>query len=129
MSRPRIVIADDHRIILEGLKKLLEADFEVVGAAEDGVELLKAATRLRPDVIVVDISMPNMNGLEAVRQIHEKRKEIKIVFLTMHADTTYAANALAAGASGYVLKNSAPDELVLAINEALQGKTYYYSER
>lgn len=124
MSRPRIVIADDHRIILEGLKKLLEADFEVVGAAEDGVELLKAATRLRPDVIVVDISMPNMNGLEAVRQIHEKRKEIKIVFLTMHADTTYAANALAAGASGYVLKNSAPDELVLAINEALQGKTY-----
>jgi DNA-binding NarL/FixJ family response regulator len=124
MSKPRIVLADDHRIILEGLKKLLEAEFEVVEAVEDGRELLKAATRQRPDVIVADISMPNMNGLEAVRQIHKERKEIKIVFLTMHADTAYAANALETGASGYVLKNSAPDELVTAIHEALQGRTY-----
>jgi len=128
MSRPRIVIADDHRIILEGLKKLLEAEFEVVEAVEDGRELLKAATRHRPDVIVADISMPNMNGLEAVRQIHKERKEIKIVFLTMHADAVYAANALEAGASGYVLKNSAPDELITAIHEALQGRAYVTSQ-
>lgn len=127
MSRPRILIADDHRIILEGLKRLLEPEFEVAGTVEDGRELLKAAARLRPDVIVADISMPNINGLEAVRQIHQAQGQIKVVFLTMHADVAYAVSAFEAGASGYVLKNSAPDELVTAIREALQGRTYVTS--
>jgi DNA-binding NarL/FixJ family response regulator len=127
MSRPRILIADDHRIILEGLRRLLEPEFEVAGAVEDGSELLKAAARLRPDVIVVDISMPNINGLEAVRQIHQAQGEIKVVFLTMHADVAYAVSAFEAGASAYVLKNSAPDELVTAIRESLQGRNYVTS--
>ena len=124
MSRPRILLADDHRIILDGLKRVLEPEFEVAGAVEDGRELLKAAERLRPDVIVVDISMPHLNGLEAVRQIHKTHPEIKVVFLTMHAEVAYALNAFKAGASGYVLRNSASDELVTAIREALQGRTF-----
>jgi DNA-binding NarL/FixJ family response regulator len=124
MPKPRILLADDHRIILDGLKRVLEPEFEVAGAVEDGRELLKAAARLRPDVIVADISMPYLNGLEAVRQIHKTHPEIKVVFLTMHAEVAYAINAFKAGASGYVLKNSASDELVTAIREALQGRTF-----
>lgn len=124
MSKPRVVIADDHRIMLEGLKRLLEPEFDVVEAVEDGRELLAAVTQQRFDVIVVDVSMPNMNGLEAVRQIRREDKEIKIVFLTMHANAAYATSALEAGASGYVLKSAATDELVTAIREALQGRTY-----
>jgi DNA-binding NarL/FixJ family response regulator len=124
MSRPRILLADDHRIILDGLKRVLEPEFEVAGAVEDGRELLKAAERLRPDVIVADISMPHLNGLEAVRQIHKTHPEIKVVFLTMHAEVAYALNAFEAGASGYVLKNSASDELVMAIRDALQGRNF-----
>ena len=124
MSRPRILLADDHRIILDGLKRVLEPEFEVAGAVKDGRELLKAAERLRPDVIVADISMPHLNGLEAVRKIHTTYPEIKVVFLTMHAEVAYALNAFEAGASGYVLKNSASDELVTAIREALQGRTF-----
>lgn len=124
MARSRILLADDHRIILDGLKRVLEPEFEVAGAVEDGRELLKAAERLRPDVIVADISMPHLNGLEAVRQIHKTHPEIKVVFLTMHAEVAYALKAFEAGASGYVLKNSAADELVMAIREALQGRTF-----
>jgi DNA-binding NarL/FixJ family response regulator len=127
MSRPRILLADDHRIILDGLKKVLDPEFEVAGSVEDGRELLKEAERLRPDVIVADISMPHLNGLEAVRQIHKTLPEIKVVFLTMHAEVAYAINAFGAGASGYVLKNSAADELVTAIREALQGRTFVTS--
>jgi len=122
------VIADDHRIILEGLKRLLEPEFQVAEAVEDGWELREAVARQRPDAIVVDISMPNMNGLEAVRQIREERSDLKIVFLTMHANAAYAASALAAGASGYVLKSAATDELVTAIREALLGRTYISPE-
>ena len=124
MSRPRVLIADDHKIVLEGLKKLLDSEFEVAGAVEDGRELVKAVEKLRPDVIVVDISMPNLNGIEAVRQIKKEHKEMKVVFLTMHPDVAYATSAFKAGASGYVLKHSAPDELVTAIRAALKGRTY-----
>jgi DNA-binding NarL/FixJ family response regulator len=124
MAKPRILLADDHRIILDGLQRVLEPEFEVVDAVEDGCELLKAVERLHPDVIVADISMPHLNGLEAVRQIHKTHPEIKVVFLTMHAEVAYALNAFEAGASGYVLKNSASDELVTAIREALQGRTF-----
>jgi DNA-binding NarL/FixJ family response regulator len=124
MSRPSILIADDHKIIVEGLKRLLETEFDIAGTVEDGRELIKAAEKLLPDVIVADISMPNLNGIEAVRQIRKTHPEIKVVFLTMHPDVAYAISAFQAGASGYVLKHSAPDELVMALREAIQGRTY-----
>ncbi len=124
MAMPRVLIADDHKIVVEGLKKLLSQEFEIAGAVEDGRELVKAAEKLHPDVIVADISMPSLNGIEAVRQVKKVHKEMKIVFLTMHPDIAYAVSAFKAGASGYVLKHSAPDELVSAIRAALEGKTY-----
>jgi DNA-binding NarL/FixJ family response regulator len=124
MARPRVLIADDHKIVLEGLTKILHADFDVAGTVEDGRELVAAAEKLRPDVIVVDISMPMLNGIEAVRQIKKAHEAIKVVFLTMHLEAAYAVSAFEAGASGYVLKHSAPDELATAIHEALEGRTY-----
>jgi DNA-binding NarL/FixJ family response regulator len=124
MSRPRVLLADDHRIVTEGLKSLLEPEFELVGIVEDGRTLLAAAEKLRPDVIVADISMPLLNGIDSVRQIKKAHAEIKVVFLTMHPDVTYAVSAFEAGASGYVLKHSAPTELVTAIRSALNGKTF-----
>ena len=124
MTKPRLLIADDHKIFAEGLKRLLNADFDIVGVVADGRELVSAAEKLRPDVMVVDISMPLLNGIEAVRQIKKVHPEIKVVFLTMHPDVAYAASAFKAGASGYVLKHSAPDELITAIREGLKGRTY-----
>ena len=124
MTKPRLLIADDHKIFAEGLKRLLNADFDIVGVVADGRELVSAAEKLRPDVMVVDISMPMLNGIEAVRQIKKVHPEIKVVFLTMHPDVAYAASAFKAGASGYVLKHSAPDELITAIREGLKGRTY-----
>jgi len=124
MKRPRVLLADDHRIVAEGLRGLLEPEFELIGIVEDGRALLTAAEKLRPDVIVADISMPLLNGIEAVRQIKRTNEDIKVVFLTMHPDVTYAASAFEAGASGYVLKHSAPSELITAIQTALRGKTY-----
>jgi DNA-binding NarL/FixJ family response regulator len=124
MKRPRVLLADDHRIVTEGLKSLLEPEFELVGIVEDGRALLAAAEKLRPDVIVADISMPLLNGIDSVRQIKKAHGEIKVVFLTMHPDVAYAVSAFEAGASGYVLKHSAPAELVTAIRSALNGKTF-----
>lgn len=124
MQRPRILLADDHRIVVEGLRGLLEPEFEIVGIVEDGRALLTAAETLRPDVIVADISMPLLNGIDSVRQIKKNHEEIRVVFLTMHPDVTYAASAFEAGASGYVLKHSAASELATAIRHALEGKTY-----
>ncbi len=124
MKRARILLADDHRIVAEGLRGLLEPEFELVGIVEDGRAMLDAAERLRPDIIVADISMPLLNGIEAVRQLKKSHKDIKVVFLTMHPDVTYAASAFEAGASGYVVKHSAPSELITAIRSALKGGTY-----
>ncbi len=124
MNKPRLLIADDHKIFVEGLKRLLCADFDISGVVEDGRELVAAAQKLQPDVIVADISMPLLNGIEAVRQIKKRHPGIKVVFLTMHPDVAYAVNALNAGGSGYVLKHSAPDELIAAIQEALKGRIY-----
>jgi len=124
MKRPRVLLADDHKIVTEGLKGLLEPEFELVGTVEDGRALLAAANKLQPDVIVADISMPLLNGIDSVRQIKKAHGDIKIVFLTMHPDVTYAVSAFDAGASGYVLKHSAPTELVTAIRSALNGKTF-----
>jgi DNA-binding NarL/FixJ family response regulator len=124
MTKAKVILADDHRIVLEGLRSLLEPEFDLVGAVEDGRALVEAVERLEPDVAVVDISMPKLNGIEAARQIKQRNKHIKIIFLTMHPDVTYAASAFDAGASGYVLKHSAPAELVTAIHEVLAGRTY-----
>ena len=124
MTRPRILMADDHKMVIEGLRHILESEFDLVGTVEDGRALMDASKKMRPDVIVVDISMPMLNGIEAVRQIKKNDPQTKVVFLTMHPDVTYAAEAFDAGASGYVLKHSAPSELINAIHEALKGRTY-----
>jgi DNA-binding NarL/FixJ family response regulator len=124
MKRTRVLLADDHKIILNGLRSLLESEFEIVGKVEDGRALVSAAEKLRPDVIVVDISMPILNGIEAVRQIKKVDPKVKVVFLTMHPDVTYAIRAFEVGASGYVLKHSASSELLMAIREAIRGRTY-----
>ena len=124
MSRLRLLLADDHRIIIEGLKKLLEPEFELVGTVEDGRALLEAAKNLDPDVIVADISMPMLNGIEAVRQIKNASPHVKVIILTMHPDVSYAVEAFEAGASGYVLKHSAPAELITAIKETIKGNIY-----
>ena len=124
MTRPRVLLADDHKIVAEGLRSLLEQEFELVGTVEDGRALLEAAEKLNPDVIVTDISMPLLNGIEAAQQIKKVTPKVKIVFLTMHPDVTYATRALEAGASGYVLKHAAPSELIKAIKEVLNGRIY-----
>ena len=124
MKKTRVLLADDHKIILEGLRGLLEGEFEVAGTVEDGRALVTAAAKLCPDVVVADISMPLLNGIEAVRQLKKADPHIKVVFLTMHPDVTYASRAFEAGASGYVLKHSAPSELITAIREAVNGRTY-----
>ncbi|MCB9383488.1 MAG: response regulator transcription factor [Bryobacterales bacterium] len=124
MNRPRVLVADDHRIVAEGLRGLLEPELEIVEIVEDGRALLEAHDRLHPDVVVADVSMPLLNGIEAVRQLRKAGSRAKFVFLTMHPDVSYATGALAAGASGYVLKHSAPDELLTAVREALAGRTY-----
>jgi DNA-binding NarL/FixJ family response regulator len=122
--KPRVLLADDHRIVAEGLRSLLEPEFELLGIVEDGRALVDASEKLRPDVIIVDISMPLLNGIEAVRQIKKGNKDIKVIFLTMHPDVTYAVSAMEAGAQGYVLKHSAPSELTTAVRKVLRGKIY-----
>lgn len=123
--RPKVILADDHRIILDGLRGVLEqAGFELAGVAMNGVELVDLATSMRPDVIVADISMPLLNGIDAARRIREAGIESKIVFLTMHPDLTYLTRAFEAGALGYVLKHSASDELVTAVRAALRDERY-----
>ena len=124
MRKPRVLLADDHRMVAEGLKGLLANEFELVGIVEDGRAMVKVARELRPDVIVADISMPHLNGLDALAQLKRDNPRVRLVFLTMHRDAAYARRALEAGASGFVLKHSAPAELVLAVRAALQGRTF-----
>jgi DNA-binding NarL/FixJ family response regulator len=124
MARPRVLLADDHTLVLEGFRRLLESDFELVGSVEDGKALLAAAEELRPDIIVLDISMPMLNGIEAARHLKKTLPDTKLVILTMHADQTYAVEAFRAGASGYLLKRSAASELVFALKEVLKGRVY-----
>jgi DNA-binding NarL/FixJ family response regulator len=124
LSRPRLLLADDHRMVAEGLKSLLSADFELLGVVEDGRALIEAAKKLRPDVIVADITMPHLNGLDALEALKKDNPKIKVVFLTMHQEIAYARRALEAGATGYVLKHSAPAELLTAVRAALDGKMY-----
>lgn len=124
MAIPKVLIADDHTIVAQGLESLLKESFDFVGTVTDGRALLEAAERLKPDVIVADISMPNLNGLDAARQLKSNGSNAKIVILTMHADPHLATEAFRAGASAFVLKQSAGEELVKAIHEILQGRAY-----
>ena len=107
MKRARVLLADDHRVVAEGFKSLLEEEFELLGVVEDGRDLVESAKRLRPDVIVADISMPHLNGIDALAQLRKDNPEVRVVFLTMHKEAAYARRALEADACGYVPKHSA----------------------
>jgi len=124
MDRIRLLLADDHVMFAQGLKSLLGDEFELLGTAENGEQLVEATLRFHPDVILVDISMPVLNGFDAVRKIKALGREARIIFLTMHDDATLLAEAFRCGASGYVLKQAAGEELVNAIREVAQGRTY-----
>ena len=124
MTRPRILMADDHLMVLEAFTALLEPEFEVVGTVTDGRRLLDEFARLQPDVVLLDIAMPLLNGLDAGRQLKARRRSVKLIYLTMNPDPQLAGEALRLGASGYVLKSSAAQELKQAIQEALRGRSY-----
>jgi len=124
MKRTRVLIADDHKMFAQGLKSLLEDEFDLVGIVVDGQALVEAVEILRPDLIVVDISMPVLNGLDAVRQLRAKGNDVKVVFLTMHADDRLLAEAFRCGGSGYVLKQSAGEDLIFGIKQVLDGHRY-----
>jgi DNA-binding NarL/FixJ family response regulator len=124
MTRPRILMADDHLMLLEAFKALLEPDFEIVGTVTDGRTLLDEFARLHPDVVLLDVAMPLLNGLDAGRQLKAQRRSVKLIYLTMNPDPDLAGEALRLGASGYVLKSSAAQELKQAIVEALRGRSY-----
>src|ERR1700739_4341482 len=121
---PKILIADDHTLVAEACKKLLEAEYEVVGTVSDGRALVRAAAELRPQLIIIDVSMPVLNGLDAGQQIKELLPSVKLVFLTMNHDADLAAEAFRRGASGYLLKTCAASELAIAVREVLRGKSY-----
>lgn len=124
MGAPRVLLADDHALLLGAFEKLLADECEVVGQVSDGRALVAAAEQLKPDVVILDISMPLLNGLDAGRQIKQKLRNTKLIFLTMNEDADLAAEAFRAGASGYLLKRSAVSELMTAIREVMQGRSY-----
>ncbi len=123
-KRARVVLADDHALIIEGMKALLSPGYDVVGVAEDGRQLILLAERLKPDVIVVDVSMPELNGIDAAKQLRHSLPGTKLLMVSMHCDATFVTEALQAGASGYLVKRSAPQELLQAVDEVLHGRTY-----
>jgi DNA-binding NarL/FixJ family response regulator len=124
MKRTRVLIADDHILILEAFRRMLEPEFDVVGTVADGRALIAAATELKPDVIVLDISMPLLNGLDAGKKIKQLLPSVKLIYLTMDQDPELAAEAFRFGATGYVLKNSSAEELPFAIHEGVKGRSY-----
>jgi DNA-binding NarL/FixJ family response regulator len=124
MKRPRVLLADDHRLLREAFAHLLEPGCEVVGAVGDGRALLEAAQELRPDIVVLDIAMPLLNGLDAARQLRELMPEVRVIFLTVSEDPDLAADAFRAGAAGYLLKSCAASELFQAIQEVFEGRSY-----
>jgi DNA-binding NarL/FixJ family response regulator len=121
---PKILIADDHTLVAEACKKLLEGEYDVVGTVRDGRSLVRAAVELRPHLIIVDVAMPLLNGLDAGQQTKELLPGVKLVFLTMNHDADLAAEAFRRGASGYLLKTCAASELSIAVREVLRGKSY-----
>ena len=128
MSKIKLVLADDHAVVRSGLRMLLQAqpDIEIVGEAESGKEALAQVLRLQPDVILMDLQMPGMNGIEATRQIKEAGEDTAVLALTMHEDDQYFFEMLQAGASGYLPKRAAPDELVHAIRTVSRGEVFLY---
>lgn len=124
MPKMRVLLADDHAIVAQGLAALLGETVDLIGTVHDGRALLEAAKALDADIIVTDISMPLLNGIDAVQQLRKEGVTARVIVLTMHADADLAADAFRAGVSGYVLKQSAGDELMTAINEVAQGRTY-----
>src|SRR6185436_13841489 len=124
MDRIRLLLADDHVMVAEGLRSLLGDEFDLLGTVVDGKALVEAALEMNPEVILVDISMPVLNGFDAVREIRKRGSDAKIIFLTMHNDATLLAEAFRCGASGYVLKQAAGEELVNAVREVAQGNNY-----
>lgn len=124
MTRATVLVADDHAVVAEGLASPLRGEFSLVGTVTDGAQLVEAARRLRPDVVVTDMAMPGMSGLDALRRLRAERPAPRVVVLTMHADAQLAAEAFRAGASGFVVKHAAGKELVAAIHAALHGGTY-----
>ena len=120
----RVLLADDHAIVLEGLRHILQQEFEIVGEVADGRSLVDTALTFRPEIIITAISLPLLNGIEAAREIRKVNRRAKIIFLTMHADASYAVEALDAGGSAYILKSAAVAEILLAIREVLNGRVY-----
>jgi DNA-binding NarL/FixJ family response regulator len=124
MKKPRVLLADDHTFVLEGFKKLLGKQCDLVGSAEDGRALVEAAVKLQPDLVILDISMPRLNGIEAAKKLKKQLPGVKLIFVTMHADSAYVNEAFKAGASGYLLKRSAATELVQAVQSAMSNHFY-----
>lgn len=124
MKGPRVLLADDHTLLLGAFEKLLAPECDIVGHVSDGRALVAAADTLKPDVIVLDIAMPLMNGLEAARHVKQRLRNVKLVFVTMHEDADLAAEAFRSGASAYLLKRSAASELMTAIREVMKGRSY-----
>lgn len=124
MNRPRVLLADDHHLIRDAISRLLESNCEVVGAVADGRAVLNEVPRLRPEIVVLDVAMPLLNGLDTARQLRHVSPEVRIIFLTMSEDSDIAAEAFRAGASGYLLKNSSATELLQAIREVARGRSY-----
>ena len=129
MSRPRILLADDHQLVLERVTVLLQSTFEVVGVAHDGLEMVDEATRLSPDIVVADISMPRLDGIQAAQRLREMGAKAPIVFLTIHESVEFVVACLAEGALGFVLKTQMKADLIPAINAALAGRTFVSSLR
>ncbi|HUB80928.1 MAG TPA: response regulator transcription factor [Bryobacteraceae bacterium] len=124
MAKPKLLMADDHELLLDGLRRLLETDFDIVGSARDGREAVVLYEQLRPDVLLLDIGMPGLNGIEATRQIKRSFPDARVIFVTMQTDRVYLEEAFRAGASGFVVKQAAASELIEAIRMVLLGRRY-----
>lgn len=124
VARPRVLLADDHILVLEGLSKLLQKDFDLVGTASTGAEAVEMAANFQPDVVLMDISMPGVNGIDAARQLRERVPNAKVVALTMHNSPTYVRESMKAGMAGYVLKQSAATELSAAVQTVMRNERY-----
>ena len=124
MNRPRVLVVDDHRVVAEGLVRLLGEEFEIVDIVTDGQLAPQAVSELKPDVVLLDVSMPSISGLEVIRQLKQRQLDFRTIVLTMHADAHLAVEALKAGASGFVLKESSGEELLTAVRVVLRGDTY-----
>jgi DNA-binding NarL/FixJ family response regulator len=124
MQKARLIVADDHLMVAEGIRKLLEAEYELERVVPDGKELLRAVDELHPEAVLLDITMPVMNGIEAARQLARREHAPKVVFVTQQSDRRYVQAAFEAGASGYVLKQAAASELLQALHEVLEGRSY-----